>query len=67
MNPEDAFMCAAITTELRHHFASQFGSPTILPLPLHLASLLGEYVLSLSKSPLKNRGNEQGDEEEIEI
>ena len=55
-NPDDAFKCAAVANELRHHFASHFGSPTILPLPLHLASLLQEYVLPLTKSTKVSRG-----------
>jgi hypothetical protein len=61
-NPEDALMCAAVTNELRYHFASHFRSPTIYPIPLHLASLLDEYVLPLNK-PLKSTGNEPGEEE----
>jgi hypothetical protein len=55
--PDDAFMCAVVTNELRHHFASHFRSPTVYPLPLHLASLLNEYVLPLSK-PLRDTRTE---------
>lgn len=50
---EDAFMCAVVTNELRYHFASHFRSPTVYPIPLHLASLLNHYVLPLSK-PLRD-------------
>lgn len=54
---EDAFMCAVVTNELRNHFASHFRSPTVYPIPLHLASLLNHYVLPLSK-PLKDTRTE---------
>jgi len=50
---EDALMCAVVTNELRYHFASHFRSPTVYPIPLHLASLLNHYVLPLSK-PLRD-------------
>jgi len=61
-NPNDALMCAAVTNELRYHFASHFRSPTVYPIPLHLASLLDEYVLPLNK-PLKGAGNGLDEEE----
>ncbi|HVB22600.1 MAG TPA: DUF3962 domain-containing protein [Ktedonobacteraceae bacterium] len=63
MNPDDALMCAVVATELRHHFASHFGSPTTLPLPLHLAALMKEYALPLAK-PAKGIGSEQSDDDE---
>ncbi len=50
---EDALMCAVVTNELRYHFASHFRSPTVYPIPLHLASLLNHYMLPLSK-PLRD-------------
>ncbi len=62
-DPGEAFMCAVVANELRHHFASHFGSPTILPLPLHLASLLQEYVLPLTK-PTRIGGSETVEEDE---
>ena len=62
-NPGDAFLCAVMANELRHHFASHFGSPTILPLPLHLASLLQEYVLPLTK-PARISASEALEEDE---
>ena len=60
--PEDALMCAIVTNELRYHCASHFHSPTVYPIPLHLASLLNEYLLPLNK-PLRN-ANTRVDEEE---
>ncbi len=45
----DAFMSAVVGNELRAQFAPQSAAPTLLPLPLHLASLLDEYVLPLRK------------------
>ncbi len=61
-NAEDALMCAVITNELRYHFASHFRSPTVYPMPLHLASLLDAYLLPLSK-PARVTGNIQDEEE----
>lgn len=60
--PEDALMCAVVTNELRDHFAAHFRSPTVYPIPLHLASLLNPYVLPLNK-PLRGTQNEADEEE----
>lgn len=60
--PEDAQMCAVVTNELRDNFASHFHSPTVYPIPLHLASLLNEYVLPLNK-PLKGAKADPEEEE----
>lgn len=62
-NHDEAFMGAVVANELRHHFASHFGAPTIFPLPLHLASLVEEYVLPVTK-PLKSKESAQWDNEE---
>lgn len=61
-DPGDALMCAVVANELRYHFASHFRSPTVYPIPLHLASLLDEYVLPLSK-PLRGTGRSENGEE----
>ena len=42
-------MCATIANELRHAMASHYNHPTIYPTPLHLASLIEEYVLPLQE------------------
>jgi len=47
-DPNEAQTYAVLANELRHHFASHYAQPTVLPLPLHLAALLGEYVLPLN-------------------
>jgi hypothetical protein len=47
-DPTEAQTYAIVANELRHHFASHYAQPTVLPLPLHLAALLGEYVLPLN-------------------
>lgn len=44
---DEALMWAAITNELRHGMASHYSHPTVYPIPLHLASLMEEYVLPL--------------------
>jgi RNaseH domain of pPIWI_RE len=59
---EDALMCAVVTNELRYHFASHFRSPTVYPIPLHLASLLNHYMLPLSK-PLRDARTGPDEEE----
>lgn len=46
---DEALMCAAIVDELRHEMASHYNHPTIYPIPLHLASLIEEYVLPLEE------------------
>ncbi len=46
---DEALMCAAIADELRHGMASHFNHPTVYPIPLHLASLIEEYVLPLEE------------------
>ncbi len=54
-------MCAAIADELRHSMASHYNHPTVYPIPLHLASLIEEYVL-----PLEELGvNDEWEAEEI--
>lgn len=45
--PDEALMYAAIADELRHGMASHYNHPTVYPIPLHLASLIEEYVLPL--------------------
>lgn len=63
-NPTDATMCAIVTNELRHQFASHFRAPTILPHPLHLASLLDEYILPLTMpTRATNKGGALEEEE----
>ena len=58
---DEALMCAAIADELRHSMASHYNHPTVYPIPLHLASLIEEYVL-----PLEELGvNDEWEAEEI--
>jgi|GEM_PF-1178597 len=47
--PNETLMCATIANELRHAMASHYNHPTIYPIPLHLASLIEEYVLPLQE------------------
>lgn len=47
--PSEALMCATIADELRHAMASHYNSPTVYPIPLHLAQLIDEYVLPLEE------------------
>jgi hypothetical protein len=42
-------MCAAIADEQRHSMASHYNHSTVYPIPLHLASLIEEYVLPLEE------------------
>jgi hypothetical protein len=51
--PDDVLMCAVVAHELRAQMAVQFGSPMILPLPLHLARQLEEYTLPLRPAELR--------------
>jgi hypothetical protein len=44
---KEALMCVTVADELRHAMASHYNSPTVYPIPLHLASLTDEYVLPL--------------------
>jgi pPIWI_RE module N-terminal domain/RNaseH domain of pPIWI_RE/MID domain of pPIWI_RE len=44
---KEALMCATIADELRQSMASHYNHPTVYPIPLHLASLIEEYVLPL--------------------
>jgi hypothetical protein len=66
-NIGDALMSAVVTNELRAQFASHTAAPTILPLPLHLAAQLEEYVLPLRKGRQtyleigEGMGEEEGD------
>ena len=46
---DEALMCAAIVDELRHGMAPHYNHPTVYPIPLHLASLIEEYVLPLEE------------------
>lgn len=47
---DDALMYAVIANELRHTMASHYNSPTVLPIPLHLAQLIEEYILPLEET-----------------
>ena len=47
--PNEALMCATVADELRHAMASHYNHPTVYPIPLHLASLIEEYVLPLEE------------------
>ena len=49
VRPSEALMCATIADELRHAMASHYNHPTVYPIPLHLASLIEEYVLPLEE------------------
>jgi hypothetical protein len=51
---DEALMCAAIADELRHSMASHYNHPTVYPIPLHLASLIEEYVLPLEAVDVNN-------------
>jgi len=53
-------MCAAIADELRHGMASHYNHPTVYPIPLHLASLIEEYVLPLEEVDV-NDGWDEGE------
>ncbi|MBX5450469.1 pPIWI_RE module domain-containing protein [Thermogemmatispora sp.] len=65
--PDDVLMCAAVAHELRARIAVQFGAPTILPLPLHLAHRLEEYTLPLRPAELRPwQGAEEAAEESSE-
>jgi hypothetical protein len=65
---KETLMCAMIANELRHAMASHYNHPTIYPLPLHLASLIEEYVLPLQEIEENDVWNEaetyQPEEEE---
>jgi hypothetical protein len=71
--PDDVLMCAVVAHELRAQMAVQFGSPMILPLPLHLARQLEEYTLPLRPAELRTwlaseaeageRSGEEGEDE----
>jgi len=62
---DEALMCAIVANELRHHFASHFAHPTVFPLPLHLASLLREYVLPLQKIAPQEDGEDFYPEDDV--
>jgi hypothetical protein len=68
--PDDVLMCAAVAHELRVQMAVQFGAPTSLPLPLHLAHLLEEYTLPLRPAELPvwlaPAGGPEGDDDGVE-
>jgi hypothetical protein len=48
-SPDETLIWAAIANELRHGMASHYNHPTVYPIPLHLASLMEEYVLPLEE------------------
>jgi len=53
----DALMCATIANELRHTVASHYNNPTTYPIPLHLASLIEQYVLPLEAVNMDEQWN----------
>ncbi|WP_376797412.1 pPIWI_RE module domain-containing protein [Thermogemmatispora sp.] len=70
--PDDRLMCAVVAHELRNQVAVQFGAPTVLPLPLHLARQLNEYIVplvppdELGEDPTLSYAEGEDEEEEEE-